>query len=82
MNYNINTEGGFLAHFKWLCPCALMLNPQRSVCTLHTKICDLIHNYIYHGKNQPCQEVEDGYIFVNIFVKNMTIRPIIFMVHY
>ena len=62
-------EGGFFAHFKWLCPCALLLNLQRSVRTFHTKICDLIQNYIYHGKSQPCHEVEDGYIFVNIFVK-------------
>ena len=28
------------------------------------------------------QEFEDGYIFVNIFVKNMTLKPIIFMVQY
>ena len=27
------------------------------------------HNYIHHGKNWLCQNVEDGYIFVNNFVK-------------
>ena len=36
---------------------------------MHTKICNLIKNYVHHGKNQPYQEVGDGYIFVNIFLK-------------
>ena len=42
-----------------------------SVCNFCTKICGLINNYIHHGKNQPRQEVEDGYIFANIFVKKI-----------
>ena len=29
----------------------------------------MIKNQINYGKNQPLQEVEDGYIFVDIFVK-------------
>ena len=33
------------------------------------KICYLIKNYYHHGKNQLCQEVGDGYIFVNVIVK-------------
>ena len=33
----------------------------------HTKMCDLIHNYVHHGENWTRQDLEDGYIFVNIF---------------
>ena len=29
-----------------------------------TKTSDSIKNYVYNEKNQPCQEVGDGYIFV------------------
>ena len=28
----------------------------------------MIQNGVHHGENQPCQEGEDGYIFVNYFV--------------
>ena len=60
-----------------------MLNLYRSVCTFCVKLCDSVNSYIHHGKNQPCQEVKDGNIFANIFVKNdPTIRLIILMVHY
>ena len=43
----------------------------KSVCTFNTKICDSINNYVHHDEKQPRHEVEDGYIFVNIFVKNI-----------
>ena len=46
-----------------------MLNLLRIVCIFLTKICDLIKNYIHHGENNPRQDIEDGYIFANIFVK-------------
>ena len=46
-----------------------MLNILNSVCAFRTKLCDLIKNYVHHGKKQLHQEVGDGYIFVNIFVK-------------
>ena len=46
-----------------------MLNLLKSVCNFGTKICYLIKNYVHHGKNQPYQEVEDGYISVDVFVK-------------
>ena len=50
---------------------------------MFTKIYDLIKNYSPHGENNQCKEVEDGYIFENIFVKNNpNIRPIICMVQY
>ena len=45
------------------------LSLLRSTCTFYAKICDSIKNYAHHRKNQPRQEVEDGYIFVNKFVK-------------
>ena len=48
------------------------------MCTFHTKIYDLIQDYVHHGENQLCQEVEDDFIFLNIFVGgNLTIWPII-----
>ena len=28
-------------------------------------------NNVNHGENQPRQEVEDGYVFVNIFVEEI-----------
>ena len=40
-----------------------MLILYRIVCEFCAKLCDSIRNYIQHGKNQPHQEVEDGYIF-------------------
>ena len=49
----------------YLCPNVKTL---KRVCTFHTEICDFIHNYFHHGENQPRQEVEDSYIFENIFV--------------
>ena len=56
-----------------------MLNLNRSVCNLCAKIFESIKNYIHHDKHKLCQEVEDGYNIVNIFVKqNLTIRPIMF----
>ena len=50
----------------------LMLNLQRNVCTFLTKICDSIKSYGHNCKKQPRQEVEDGYIIVNIFVKEQS----------
>ena len=38
----------------------------------------MINNYVNRGENRACQEVEDGYISANIFVKNLTIIPIKF----
>ena len=46
-----------------------MLNLQRSVRTFCTKVCDYNQNYVHRGKNNPHQEVEDSYIFINNFVK-------------
>ena len=57
-------------HFYRLFMCTLILNIQLIVCNFCAKICDLIKNHVHHGKNQPRQEVEDGYIVVNNFVKN------------
>ena len=34
----------------------------KRVCTFPTKICDLIKTYVHHGKENPCKEVEYGYI--------------------
>ena len=50
----------------------LNVKALRIAYTFHTRICDLIKNYVYHGKNQPYQEIGDGYIFVNIFVKEQS----------
>ena len=44
----------------------LDVKPLKNSFTFHTKICDLIQNYVHHGENQLRQEVEYGYIFVNI----------------
>ena len=33
-------------------------------CNVHTKICDLIKNYIHHGNRKLHQEVETGCIIV------------------
>ena len=55
----------------------------KRVCNFRAIICESINNYSHHVKNQWRQEVEDGYIFVNIFAKhNLTIRSIIFMLQY
>ena len=40
----------------------------------------MIQNCVHYGKNYPRQEVEDGYNFVNVFAKNLTIIPINFFV--
>ena len=50
-----------------------MLKIYKRGCNFVTKLCDLIKNYLHNGKIQPRQEVEEGYIFVNIFVKNLNI---------
>ena len=49
------------------------------MCDFHTEICNLIKNYVHQGENNPRQEVSDGYIFVNIFIKNLTISLIIIL---
>ena len=48
--------------------CDLMLKLYISVCNFCAKICDLIKNNFHLGRNKRCQEVKDGYNFVNIFV--------------
>ena len=50
-----------------------MLKIKRMLCTFPTEICDLTNIYAHNVKNHPCQEVEDGYIFKNSFVKIITI---------
>ena len=62
--------------------CFLMLNLYISLCNVCARICGLNSNHIQHGNNQPRQEVEDGYIFVNNVVNIYTIKPMIFMVQY
>ena len=46
------------------------LETEEKQTTTRTKICDWIKNYAPHGKNQQREEVQDGYVFANIFVKN------------
>ena len=48
------------------------------MCNFHTKICDLIRDYDHHGENHPHKEVEDGFIFVNCFVKKEAFWPIFY----
>ena len=60
-----------------------MLKLYRSVCTFRAKIRDSVNNFIHHGENQPRQEVEDSYIFVNDFVNKMLkLDQSYFMVQY
>ena len=62
--------------------CALNLNFQISWYKFWAKISDSIKNYAYRGENQLFQEVKDGYIFVNIFVKTILLfDQSYFMVH-
>ena len=68
MNYTVNLED-FVCMFLVVMYLFPDVKPPKRVCTFHTKICDLIQNYVHHGENQPRQEVEDGYIFVNVFVE-------------
>ena len=46
----------------------LNVKPLKKCMYFCTKISDLVMNYVHHGKNHPFQEVEYGYMFVNIFV--------------
>ena len=68
--YPLN-RGNYFIRFWWFCACDLILNLWRSVRGFCTKIYDSIKYSVHHSKNQPRQEVEDGYIFVNIFVKTI-----------
>ena len=43
------------------------INKYIYVCNFSTKVFDWIKKYVHHGKNQPHQEVEDGYFPVNFF---------------
>ena len=40
-----------------------------SVCNVRAKTFESIKSYVTHGKKYPYQEFEDGYIFVDFFVK-------------
>ena len=46
----------------------LNVKPIKKSVYFCTKIYELINNYFIRDENKPCQEVEDGYIFVNIIV--------------
>ena len=40
-----------------------------TLCNFRAKIYDSIKIYIHHGKNYPHHNIEDFYIFLNIFLK-------------
>ena len=40
-----------------------------------TEVCDFIKNKPHQRKNNPCQEVQYGYILVNNFVKKLVTGP-------
>ena len=47
----------------------LLLNTERSLCTVFTKICDPINNCVHNDKPHPHQEVEEGCIIVKTLLR-------------
>ena len=48
--------------------CLNVESPKKCM-SFDTQICGCINIYIEHGNKQSYQEIEYGYIFVNVFVK-------------
>ena len=65
MNHPVKPKKIFCTFLVVLYLCLYVKCPK-IVFNFRTKIADSVKNYAHHGKKQPHQEVEDGYIFVNI----------------
>ena len=68
IKYPVRLENGFFAFLVviYVCPNFKVLKKCMS---FDTKICGSINNHVHHVNKNPHQEIEYGYIFLNVVVK-------------